>query len=90
MWITASPNCTAILKNSYDPLTKTLFLRGNTSQGNNKYKAYQDRYSFQFATYNEAQLFGENDPTQSYWNKGNDVTDTAWLTGRYNYVSGAQ
>lgn len=90
VWIRTGAQCTAILKNNYDPVTKTLSLRINNSTRNTRYKAYQDRYSFQFATIAESQLYSVVDYAKIYSLRNGDFKDNLWLDSRYNYVSGAQ
>jgi hypothetical protein len=56
IWLTTRQECTSFTKKNYDSSTKKLFLSSNTYSANTKYKAYQDKYSFQIATYNESQM----------------------------------
>ena len=56
IWLTTRQDCKTFVQKNYDSSTKTLFLSTNTSFGNTNYKAYQDRFSFQIATWNESQI----------------------------------
>ena len=56
IWLTTRQECKTLTKSNYDSLTKTLFLTTNTTLANTRYKAYNDRYSFQYATCSESQL----------------------------------
>lgn len=89
IWLLTGANCTAIQKSNYDPLSKTLFIRLNTGTPiNSRYKAYTDKYGFQFATHSESQMFPSVDPAQSYSSRNSDSGDSTWLSARYIYNTG--
>lgn len=89
LWLITEGNATAIQKISYDNATKTLFLKANTNPQSSRYKAYTDRYSFQFATIAESSLYSPNDTAAIYSQRNGDSRDSVWLNSRYTYVSGA-